>query len=206
MISVIMPSMFIPDGIVDRVKEVCNHPLVGEFILMDNTVEGNHITEEIPKLTYIQEGRNTFINPAWNKGAEMAKYDKLMFLNDDVITDFSLIDKVYEHINEDKGIIGLGEGCWEYKRGSFGIRPIYQFRGGFACLFFIHKNVYRHIPEEIKVWYGDNWLFDKTGKQPHEITNWKVGGQISATILQPKIWPITREDEYMWSTKIGKIK
>ncbi len=206
MISVIMPSMFIPGGIVEMVKEVCNHPLVGEFILMDNTVEGNHITEEIPKLTYIQEGENTFINPAWNKGARMAKYDKLMFLNDDVITDFSLIDKVYDQITEDKGIIGLGEGCWQYNGGKFGVRPIHQFRGGFACLFFIHKNSYRMIPEDIKVWYGDNWLFEKTGKQPFEIINWQMKGQISATIGTPKIWPITREDEKMWVTKVRHIK
>ena len=136
-----MPSMFIPDGIVERVKEVCAHPLVGEFILMDNTVEGGNIKEEIPKLTYIEEGQNTFINPAWNKGAAMAKYDKLMFLNDDIITDFTIIDKIYDHITEDKGIIGLGEGCWKYNGGEFGVRPIHEFRGGFACLFFIHKNV-----------------------------------------------------------------
>jgi len=201
-----MPSMFIPDGIVERVKEVCAHPLVGEFILMDNTVEGGNIKEEIPKLTYIEEGQNTFINPAWNKGAAMAKYDKLMFLNDDVITDFTLIDKVYDHITEDKGIIGLGEGCWKYNGGEFGVRPIHEFRGGFACLFFIHKNVYRHIPEDIKVWYGDNWLFEKTGRHPYEIINWEIGGQVSATINTPKIWPITREDEKMWVNKVRNIK
>ena len=57
MITVIMPSMFIPEGIVDMVKKVCEHPLVGEFILMDNTVNGGNIKEEIfsrnfdPKIT-----------------------------------------------------------------------------------------------------------------------------------------------------------
>lgn len=206
MISVIMPSMFIPKGTLDLIKEVCNHPLVGEFILMDNTEEGNHITEDIPKLIYIQEGRNTFINPAWNKGAEMAKYDKLMFLNDDILTDLSIIDKVYDQITEDKGMIGLGEGCWKYVGGEFSVRPIHEFRGGFACLFFIHKKSYRPIPEEIKVWYGDNWLFEKTNKQPYEIVNWEMGGKISETILQPTIWPITKADEKMWINIVRHIK
>ena len=201
MITVIMPSMFIPEGIVEMVKKVCEHPLVGEFILMDNTVNGGNIKEEIPKLIYIEEGKNTFINPAWNKGVLMAKYDKLMFLNDDVVTDFELIDKVYDLITEDRGMIGLGEGCWDYRGGEFNVRPIQKFRGGFACLFFMHKNSYYHIPEDLKVWYGDNWLFEKSDKQPYEIVNWKMGGKISATINTNTIWPITKEDETVWNKK-----
>lgn len=200
-----MPTLFMIDGTVERIKEVCAHPLVGEVIVIDNTLEGGNIQEEIPKLVYIEEKQNTFVNPAWNKGVAIAKYDKLMFLNDDIITDFSLIDKVYDHITEDKGIIGLGEGCWEKTGEVFEIKPVYEFPGAYACLFFMHKKSYRNIPEDLKVWYGDNWLFEKTGKQPYKIVNWRVGGYISATISTPKIFSIAKEDEVLWINKIRHI-
>lgn len=205
MISVIMPSLFMIDGTVERIKQVCAHPLVGEFIVIDNTIEGGNIKEDIPKLVYIEEKKNTFVNPAWNKGVSLAKYDKLMFLNDDVITDFALIDKVYDYITEDRGMIGIGEGCWEKTGEVFEIKPVYEFPGAYACLFFMHKNSYRNIPEELKVWYGDNWLFDKTGKQPYKFVNWKLDGYISATISTPKIFPIAKEDEIAWINKIRHI-
>jgi len=202
MISVIMPTMFMIDGTVERIKEVCAHPLVGEVIVIDNTLEGGNIQEEISKLIYIEEKQNTFVNPAWNKGTAISKYDKLMFLNDDVITDFSLIDKVYDHITEDKGMIGLGEGCWENTGEVFEIKLTYEQRLAYACLFFMHKKSYINIPEDLKVWYGDNWLFEKTGKQPYKIVNWKVGGYISATIFNvPKIFSVAKEDEAVWIKK-----
>jgi hypothetical protein len=201
MISVIMPTMFVPENTVNLIKKVTSHPLVSELILIDNTENDViHITEEIPKLVYIKEGKNTFVNPAWNKGASLSKEDKLMFLNDDIDTDFQIIDLIYEHITEGKGIIGLGEGCWRNKRGEFRLSPINEIVGGFACMFFIHKNSYREIPSELKVWYGDNFLIHKTGKQAWQIMNWQMGGDISRTVLKPEFRPVINEDGHHWST------
>ncbi len=207
MISVIMPTMFVPDGVVELIKEVTSHPLVSELILIDNTNDDEiHIKEDIPKLVYVKEGKNTYVNPAWNKGYSMAKEDKLMFLNDDITTDWSLLDKIHDSITEDKGIIGLGDGCWTEPKGRFLLTPIYQLIGGFACLFFIHKNSYRPIPEELKVWYGDNFLIHKGPKQAYQMLNWKMGGHISKTVLKSEFNPVIREDGVLWSTKISRMK
>ena len=207
MISVIMPTMFVPDGVVELVKEVTSHPLVSELILIDNTNDDEiHIKEEIPKLVYVKEGKNTYVNPAWNKGYSMAKEDKLMFLNDDITTDWSLLDKIHDSITEDKGIIGLGDGCWTEPKGRFLLTPIYQLIGGFACLFFIHKNSYRPIPPEIKVWYGDNFLIHKGPKQAFQMLNWKMGGHISKTVLKAEFSPVIREDGIAWANVISRMK
>jgi hypothetical protein len=207
MITVIMPSMFIPSGVVDRIKEITSHPLVKEFILIDNTNNGYEINETIPKLTHIKEKKNTFVNPAWNKGVSLAKTDKLMIVNDDIITDFNeLIDLVYNEITEDKGIIGLGDGCWNGKNKDFKIVHIDKLSPGFGCLFFIHKKSYLTIPEELKLWYGDNWLLEKINKTPYQIINWPVSGVLSATVDRPEFNELKNEDISIWSNKYKNMK
>lgn len=207
MITVIMPSMFIPSGVVDRIKEITEHPLVHEFILIDNTDNGYEINVEIPKLTHIKEKKNTFVNPAWNKGVSLAKTDKLMIVNDDVITDFgNLIDLVYNEISEERGIVGLGTGCWNGTNKSFKLNQIDRLSTGFGCLFFIHKKSYLTIPDDLKVWYGDNWLFEKTNKKPYQILNWPVTGVLSATVDRPEFNSIKNDDILVWNKKYKKMK
>lgn len=207
MITVIMPSMFIPEGVVDRIKDIVSSPLVGEFILIDNTDDGFEINEEIPKLVHIKEHKNTFVNPAWNKGAQLSKFNKLMFINDDIITDFhGIIEKVHDEIKLDVGIIGLGNGCWDYTGGEFSIQPIHDLTTGFGCLFFIHKNAYKLIPNELKVWYGDNWLLSKIKRQGYKIVNWKVGGKVSETVSKREFNSVIQNDVRLWENKYFKLK
>lgn len=201
MITVIMPSMFIPTGIIDRIKEIVKHPLVGEFILIDNTDDGYEINDTIDKLIHIKEKKNTFVNPAWNKGVSLANNDKLMIINDDVITDFNgLIDLMYHEITEQRGIVGLGTGCWNGTQKEFKLKEIDRLSTGFACVFFIHKNSYITIPDELKVWYGDNWLFEKTNKKPYQIINWPVGGELSVTVNRPEFNDLINKDTSNWKT------
>jgi hypothetical protein len=207
MITVIMPSMFIPSGIIDRIKEITSHPLVQEFILIDNTNDGYEINETIPKLRHIKEKKNTFVNPAWNKGVSLAKTDKLMIVNDDIITDFNgLIDLVYHEITENRGVIGLGTGCWNGTNKNFKLSQIDRLSTGFGCLYFINKKSYLSIPDELKVWYGDNWLFEKTNKTPYQILNWPVTGVLSATVDRPEFNSIKNNDISIWNEKYKKMK
>jgi hypothetical protein len=49
---------------------------------------------------------------------------------------------------------------------------------------FIHKDSWIPIPEEMKVWCQDDWLFVKNrnlGKQNYALTNFKIEGNISLT-------------------------
>lgn len=207
MITVIMPSMFVPSGVVDRIQEICDHQLVSEFILIDNTNNGYEINEDIPKLKHIKEKKNTFVNPAWNKGVSLAKNEKIMIVNDDIITDFGdLIDLVYNEITQERGIIGLGDGCWDGNNKSFKIAKIDKLSAGFGCLFFIHKDSYLTIPDDLKLWYGDNWLFEKTNKKPYQIVNWPVTGELSATVDRPEFNSLKNDDILIWKKKYKNAK
>ena len=204
MITVIMPTMWKPDGVLERIKQIVSIPSVSEFILIDNTEDGIDLGESIPKLIHIKERKNTFVNPAWNKGVELAKNNQLLIVNDDVDTDWSIIDLVSEHITNDKGIIGAGKSCWQY----FGGEPEILFTPNrvscYGCVMFIHKDSYVKIPDDLKVHYGDDWLFMKSGKPNFEIVNWKMWGESEQTSGLKEFNEIKETDSKIFFNYINK--
>lgn len=187
MISVVIPTLGLVKELNDNLKDLSLCPYVGEIILIDNTE--NSLPVKINKVRHVLEGENTFVNPAWNKGVEMAKYDKLLIINDDTWFDWDLIKQIEPHINEASGMIGISSKNYKIqnqanpiKLQKTGKRPM-----GFACAFFIHKDNWSPIPEEMKIWGGDEWLFlhlQKRGIQNYRLINLKVSGSISTTIQQ----------------------
>lgn len=185
--------------------ELSNCKNVGEIILIDNSDDTTPLF--LPKLNHICEGVNTFINPAWNKGAEIAKFDKLCFLNDDVWFEWSNLDKIEEFITPERGYIGMSTDNYKNPeqnnlifsepepdgKTSRGQRPV-----GFACCFFVHKNNWDPIPENIKLWAGDDWLFYRSKYPNYVISGLKIDGKLSATLgdpeLESQLGPIKTQD------------
>ena len=200
MISVIMPTMWKGFGVMQAIKEIVEQPSVGELIIIDNSPVKVNI-EEIPKLIHIREGKNTYVNPAWNKGASLAKYDKLLFVNDDVQTDWSFINALEEYITEERGMIGAGVSCWQGGGTSPGVSIINQMTNCYGCVFAIHKNSYLPIPEDLLIHYGDNWLFDKSGKPNYQIHNWIMGGESEQTSGLAEFDSIKELDRHNWINK-----
>lgn len=197
MISVIMPTLWIPSKILERLDEISKIESVGEIILIDNNISKNIDVSHISKIVHIKESKNEYPIPSWNKGVSLAKYDKLLILNDDVETDWDIINQINEHITPDKGLIGSGVSCWQYKGGDSFMNPIKMMQACYACLFFVHKNSYIPIDEAMKVWYGDYWLFMETiksGKINYEIVNWEMGGDSEQTSGRPEFDEIKKSD------------
>ena len=199
MYSVVALTMWKCNRFQQTLRELSKHPLVGEIILIDNT--SNDLKIELPKLVHILEGKNTYINPAWNKGVSLAKYDKLLILNDDLWFDWNILSTLEEHITEEIGLIGMAEENFDNPLNEFGLEPINHRNGGFACAFFIHKNNWIDIPLEMKLWGGDDWLFVKNrqnGKQNYKIVGFKLEGEVSGTLenvdLIPTLNPIKQRD------------
>ena len=203
MISAIMPTMFKGDKALETIVELSKQEMIGEIIVIDNSTDEVHL-EDIPKVVHIKEGKNTFVNPAWNKGASIAKYDKLLFVNDDVQTDWTFINALEEYITSDRGMIGAGVSCWQYNEqyeGSGGVVKINNRPNCYGCVFAIHKNSYLPIPEDLLVHYGDDWLFTKSGKQNYEIINWKMGGESEQTSGLKEFDSIKELDKHNWVNK-----
>lgn len=200
MYTVIMPTMFIPNNVSELVEKYTAHPLVSQFILIDNCEDD--IIRNIQgsdKLVYVKEGTNTYVNPAWNKGYTLSNQDKLVFVNDDLDTDLRLLELMQDEVTEDRGIIGLSESCINAPHPTeLRVVPTEVMGLGYACLFFIHRKSYKPIPDCFKIWYGDNFLFKHTGKQPYVIENWAVHGELSRTVSNPTFGSIVQQDSDAW--------
>lgn len=184
MYSVIIPTMWKCDRLNETLKELSSHQLVGEIILIDNTTNDKKI--ELPKLIHILEGKNTYVTAPWNKGAKMAKYDKLLILNDDIWMDWNILNILEPHITEQIGLIGLDEEEYNIQHigHEFGLEPIEHRNGGWGCAIFVHKENYSPIPEEMKLWGQDDWLFVKARnrrKQNFKLVGYTIYGELSVT-------------------------
>jgi hypothetical protein len=56
--------------------------------------------------------------------------------------------------------------------------------GGWGCAIFVHKDNYTPIPEEMKLWGQDDWLFVKARnrrKQNYKLVGYRINGELSVT-------------------------
>lgn len=210
MISVIVPTMWKPLHMLRMLPMLDQHPLVGEIIIIDNDrSKTNHdLLKTLNKLVYwsFEEG-NIFVNPAWNWGVKISKYDKLFILNDDCLINIAEFQKIYDMITPDVGLIGFSKLSYctytldafdTLSNSGFGvgleILPVdprmYPKTSGmphvyYGSAMFVHKQNFIPIPEEFKIYYGDLFLyisFLKQGLHNYEIENGLVMTDNSATV------------------------
>lgn len=202
MISVVVPTMWRVPSVLDELMKLSAHDLVGEIILIDNTETGISFDVPVNKLVHVKEFRNTYVNPAWNKGVTLSRYDKLLIMNDDITTNYHIIDLLYHMVNENYGMIGAGKSCWapHWKADvPLSLAAIPRRTHSYASFFFVHKKSYKMIPEEMKIWCGDEWLFRTTEKPNLEIQNWFIGGEASQTADDVQFDIIKESDEYYYN-------
>lgn len=212
MISIIIPTLFKVDRIYQTLAELSECKHVGEIILIDNTTTPKEFS--IPKLRYVYEGYNTYVNPAWNKGVELSSFDKICFLSDDVWINWNYLEQISNYITDEVGMLGMGDN-FNIVNESLNIStvipdPIFRNRSlSYACCFFMHKNSYIEIPHDLKIWCGDDWLFYKS-KVNCIIEGIRLNGFVSFTAdnleLKPIFDPVKYNDMQVMKQLISKGK
>lgn len=211
MISVIIPTMWkAMEYTTQFLRALDDHPLVGEILLIDNdqTKKDDDLLKTITKLNYWTfEEKNIYVNPAWNFGAKNAKFDKLFIINDDVLVNLSQMEKLYDEITPDKGMIGFSYMSYctytldaydTLKNSGFGedisleiIDPRqYPKNSGmphpfYGSAYFIHKESYFEIPKEFRIYYGDLYIYLcnlKKGNKNYVVEDGLVMTQYSSTV------------------------
>lgn len=166
MISVVVPTMWKFEPFADFFCDVLSHPLVSDGVVINNlpTDTPAHSLFSHPKLTHLQFGCNTFVNPAWNTGMAWAKSKIVCLANDDLIFDLRLFDRIQAWYQPHHGAVGLsssdpvtGDICFEPHTN--------QACFGFGQLMFVHQQNWIDIPRELCVYFGDNWIFDSHKKR-----------------------------------------
>lgn len=150
-ISVIIPTLWRPSFFKQTLDKLCKHKKVEEIIIISNSEPNVRIQH--PKIKILQQKGNIGVNPAWNLGVSVAKCDDVLILNDDLKFDLSFIDECIK--NKDKyAIQSINFDSQETKHKTITTRSL-----GFGCCFFMNKKDYTKIPEDLLIYFGDDWLF-----------------------------------------------
>ena len=166
--TLVLPTMWRYAPFMDFLPDLLEHELVDEVIVFDNDPSRTPDTGILdhPKINYQCVGENIYVNPAWNKGVELSRNKFVAFISDDVIFDLRLLSRVAQVLSDKCGVIGNCPGLAEYnqkpfKNGSINLVPWYHDHTfGFGCLMFVYKDTYLPIPDGLKLFYGDQWIFD----------------------------------------------
>lgn len=197
--SVIIPTLWKSNRTDKLLKDLEECRYVDEIIIIDNA-SIYETDRTIDKIRMISFGENIYVNPAWNKGIELAKNECIALCNDDINFDPNIFGVVTENVLTYSGIIGMGEG--NYKE------PIDEERGpyidmwqpgvndwGWGCLILLKKSHWLPIPNDIKIWYGDNIIKDVNSVSKGCLRNFKVETEMSTT-SDETIWDERKKEDY----------
>jgi hypothetical protein len=163
--SIVTPTMWRFAPFLNFLSDIIDLEQVGEVIIINNDVKATPKHEVLyhPKIRLHNLGKNIYVNPAFNFGVAVSRYERICILTDDVIFDiklFSKISKVFK-LNQFYNIsydVSLGipvTGTIDFVPWHEGIAG-----GNGGSLMFIHKSDWIDIPAGLDICYGDNWLND----------------------------------------------
>lgn len=210
-ISIIIPTMQKDTDILYKLlDELVECDCMGEIIIIDNSLKGLDYSSDLIKIITPKE--NLFVNPAWNLGVQEAKFDYIGVLNDDIIFPKNFFKQVYDFIsNTECGLVGLDELERSKKEdfdtypedASLSFKAIEERSFCWGSGIFGKKENYYNIPEEMKVWCGDDYLFKMNkddNKQNYKIIGGKLKHLVSLTSDRPEFNPIKYNDQKFYST------
>ena len=192
MISVIMPTLWRGEYYKRMFPIFNNHPLIGEIIVIDNAP--NKTDQEIFKLEkvrYFAQTKNLYVNPSWNLGVELSNFNILCLYSDDVYFDSKCIEEVHKVCTPQGGIAGFSLETISESHDNLDylsphevlqVIPSNAMHYRFGMCMFLHKESYFVIPEELKINYGDAYLFDQNVMRGK--SNFKIEGCATITRMR----------------------
>ena len=216
-VSAIIPTLW-------RAKEFTDHLVnvlvedksVGEIIIIDNAPTDFFYDNK--KVVTLKQEENIYVNPSWNLGVEESDYDKFIIFNDDIIIPYNFVSQLEYLLTEEKGIVGVDvRGVIQVDSFSsenitfldrkMSLKTIVNRNWGFGIAFGGHKKSYHKIPENIRIWYGDDYLFqmnNEAGKTNYVIDDIPIFTKISATSDLEEFDEIKSIDTLMYDRMKGK--
>mgnify|MGYP000632796718 CR=1 FL=1 len=184
--SIIIPTLWKSNRIHKLLRDLIKCQFVDEIILIDNAGKFFEYYEALDKVKLVQAKENIYVNPAWNLGIELAKNDLIALVNDDINFNPNIFGVIDESILSYVGIIGMGEGNYkdeiDKEKGSYidiwepGVND-----WGWGCFIMLNKKNWIDIPDNIKIWYGDNFIKDVNPAPKSVLRNFKVETEMSTT-------------------------
>lgn len=195
MYSVIIPTIWRSTRTLRLISDLVQCSRVGEVIIIDNN---NGQIAEGGKVKIISNGKNNYVNPSWNMGVYAATYPFIALCNDDINFNAS---KMFELEPDYGDIFGIGSACYETEiEFDYPTVSHTHSRGhGWGCLMLMRNEEYPPIPNELKVSYGDDWLFKKLPNR-YNINGIRVNTEMSTTSREAEFIAIAEQDSKIWHT------
>ena len=201
-IDVVIPTMWRASGFSNSLSQYCQYSSIQKIYLVDNDYVNRPLDLVAdPKLEIVNYGRNIYVNPAWNEGYYRSSADVICLLNDDIYVEPQVFDFVSELDFTEIDIIGV------HLKGSVDNFHIvehpdrreelirldvnkYQPIGGqsyaFGVCMFVKRSSYRVIPSLYQVWFGDDYLIQRS-RNIYTLKTSHIHGEISKTIVSADI-------------------
>ena len=207
-ISVIIPTLQKNEELLKNlINSLYRDDAVDEIIVIDNAAKGLNMSND--KLRIIVPESNLYVNPSWNLGVKEAKNEIVALLNDDITIPENFCGDVAAGMSSDMGVVGFDrtyiEVTEEIKRPpvktNISLLPLKYRPLHWGVAIFCFKTSYFEIPDELKIFYGDDWLFLKNKKEGK--TNYQISGQRifhygSLSSKSKNLNPITKQDKKIY--------
>ena len=216
MYSIIIPTMWGGTEIEAMLPLLEKHSLVGEILLINNSIARTPNWYKLGKWIKIKQYNppdNIGVNPAWNLGVRESKNDKICLLSDDVEFPVDVLEFLYDKLSSEQGCVGPLKtninvsASVPYKLDQFNkLVPAMRMRGQYGCMMFLNKENWVPIPEEFKIFYGDNWIFMNhvlKKKQPRFLLNNRIRTLVGSTSGDPAFEPQAQREIAAWTAAYG---
>lgn len=178
MYSFVIPTMWMSNRLSYMLEQYEADDNVQEVIIIDNKTESAIDLSPYKKVVHIPQEKNIFVNPAWNLGVSVAKSEYVVICNDDITFDSkSLNEFLLNEINE--SIIGTHPVSFYQGHDTMSIEDGSHVGYGWGVLMYMKKKNYIQIPDEFKIWFGDDILALNCGNVKSFITN--IATEMSTT-------------------------
>ena len=164
-IPTIQNSLPLLTGLIESLEQ---DSAVAEIIVINNAKRKLNLPYS--KVTCLNQKRNLFVNKSWNLGIKKSNCEYFGIINDDLILPKNFCSKVLPLLSKDNGIVGIAEDS------SINITDPHETNSedyqlyleealvrnlGFGIAMFGHIDSYYHIPENLKINCGDDYLVMK---------------------------------------------
>ena len=199
--SIVIPTLWKSNRTHKLIEDLLECQYVDEIIIIDNsgTEECDKLSTIHSKLRMVSKGENIYVNPAWNWGIELAKNDLIALVNDDINFDTNIFGVINENVLNQFGIVGMGEGNYKEEidetKGPY--LDVWQpgvNDWGWGCFIMLNKKDWIDIPDNIKIWYGDNFIKDVNPAPKACLRNFRVDTEMSTTSDEP-IWDARKMED-----------
>ena len=180
-LTAVIPTLLKDEDMLKNLLDsLCRDNSVKEIIVINNTTEMFEYSN--PKVRILSQGKNLYVNPSWNLGVKEAKTEYVALINDDLIVPNNICTAILEKMDDNIGIAGIDTtGIIETKDANNNIvidansvklnnvknisfKPITFRPQKFGVFMLFKKSNYVEIPDELKIFWGDDWIIHQARK------------------------------------------